>query len=78
MCLVYCLMIGHPEAGDFPRLKIKHAKPESKFFISTKKANEDCVNTSKGDFLQVADPTVRVGPHRNDGDPRKLSRSKLM
>ena len=44
-------MIGHPEAGDFPRLKIKHAKPESNFFIYAKKANEDYVKTSKGDFL---------------------------
>ena len=71
-------MIGHPEAGDLPRLKIKHAKPESKIFISAKKANEDCVKTSKGDFLQVADPTVRVGPRKNDGEPGKLSGSKLM
>ena len=51
MWLVYCLMIGHPEAGDFPRLKIKHANPESNFFIFVKKDNEDCVKTSKGDFL---------------------------
>lgn len=70
--------LGHPEAGDLPRLKIKHAKPESKIFISAKKANEDCVKTSKGDFLQVADPTVRVGPRKNDGEPGKLSGSKLM
>lgn len=70
--------LGHPEAVDLPRLKIKHSKPESKIFRSAEKANEDCVKTSKGDFLKEADPTVRVGPRRNDGEPGKLSGSKLM
>lgn len=69
--------LGCTEAVDLSRLKIKPSKPETKSFTSAKKANEDCVKTSKEDFLQEADPTVRVGPCRNEGEPAKLSGSKL-
>lgn len=69
--------LGRTEAVDLPHLKLKPSKPESKIFTSAKKANEDRVKLSKEDFLQEADPTVRVGPCRNDGEPAKLSGSKL-